>query len=214
MTITIPDLQARFDQAQTTGDLAPAIDGLKSLFGMNEIHPSVVNYLEQLRTHTIPNKPFYLTRWGELAKHCLTYETVFGIDEAGYFPAILIAGSFMSIEFYLMVESGAVVVMHSDSTTEIGDDLYEDDLSNFHEALLADYSAFNIDQFIAIKRAFADTPDEDLSDLDPETFFTTLAGALGWDLKTLYDNRYHSAFDWMLDITDEHGDVLQELSES
>lgn len=212
--MTITDLQPHFDQAKTTGDFAPVTDGLKSLLGVTDIQPSVVNYLEQLRTHAIPNKPFYLTTWGEIAKHCLTYETVFGIDGAGYFPAILIAGSFMSIEFYLMVESGAVVVMHSDSTTEIGSDLYEDELSDFHEALLADYSAFNIDQFIAIKRAFADTPDENLSDLDPETFFTKLAGALGWDLKTLYDKRYHSAFDWMLDITEENDDVLQSLAES
>jgi len=211
---TFQDLQNQLNQAQMTGDLSPVIDGLKSLLGVKDIHPSVVNYLEQLRTNAIPNKPFYLTTWGEIAKHCLTYKTVFRIDGAGYFPAILIAGSFMSIEFYLMVESGAVVVMHSDSTTEIGGDLYEDELSDFHEALLADYSVFNIDQFLAIKRAFADMPDEDLSDLEPETFFTTLASALGWDLKKLYDNRYHSAFDWMLDIIEENDDLFQSLVES
>jgi len=215
---TFQDLQSHLNQARTTGDLTPVINGLKSLFGVDDIHPSVVNYLEQVRLDAVPNKPFHNTQWGELAKHCLTYKAIFGeklfaeVDD--YFPAILIAGSFASFGFYVMVESGAVVVMNSDSAVEIGSDLYEGDLSTFHEALLADYSAFNIDHFLTIKRAFADTPDEDFSDLDPKEFFTKLAGALRWDLKKLYDNRYHSAFDWMLDITEENDDLLQSLAES
>lgn len=205
---TSQDLQ----KTLTTGNLASVIDGLKLLLGVTDIHPSVVNYLEQWRTNAIPNKPFYLTKWGEIAKHCLTYETVFRIDGAGYFPAILIAGSFMSIEFYLMVESGAVVVMHSDSTTEIGGDLYDGDLTAFQEALLADYSTFNIDQFLAIKRAFADTPDEDLSDLDPKAFFTKLATALGWEMKNLYFYRNHPAFEWMNGIAEINDSLFKELA--
>ncbi len=220
MVKTPEELQACFDQTLETGDFAPVIAGLKELTGIKAVHQDALNYFEQLRIDAVPNQPFYITKWAELGKHCYTYYKLFRLRDAnkepieGYFPAINIAGSTGSLEFFLMLETGKVVVMHSDEMTEIADDLFRGSRSRLSKDITSKQAVYSASQFLAIKRAFADIPDQDLKKLDPKQFFTKLVGALGWGMKYFYAYRNHSAFEWMYNISEVHSDVLKGLAEN
>ncbi|HRF95562.1 MAG TPA: hypothetical protein PLZ51_10220, partial [Aggregatilineales bacterium] len=117
-----------------------------------------------------------------------------------------------SLDFYLMLETGKVVVMHSDELTEIADDLFRGSRSRLSKDINSKQSIYFAHQFLAIKRAFADIPDEKLKELDPKEFFTKLASALGWEMKNLYFYRNHSAFAWMNGIAEVNDALFKELA--
>jgi hypothetical protein len=217
MVTTQEELQACFDQTLETGDFAPVIAGLKELTGVKSVHQFTLDYFEQLRINAVPNHPFYITKWAELGKHCYTYYKLFRLWDAnkepiaGYFPAINIAGSIGSLEFFLMLETGKVVVMHSDEMTEIADELFKGSRSRLSNDI-GKRSIYSAHQFVAIKRAFADIPDEKLKELDPKEFFTKLADALGWQMKNLYFYRNHSSFEWMNGISEVNDALFKELA--
>lgn len=218
MVTTQEELQACFDQTLETGDFAPVIAGLKELIGIKSVHQITLDYLEQLRLNAVPNHPFYITEWAGLGKHCYTYYKLFRLRDAnkepieGYFPAINIAGSTGSLEFFLMLETGKVVVMHSDEMTEIADDLFRGSRSRLSKDITSKQAVYSASQFLAIKRTFADTPDSDLKKIDPKEFFTKLAGALGWEMSYFYYYRNHSAFEWMRGIAEVNDALFKELA--
>lgn len=218
MVTTQEELQACFDQTLETGDFAPVIAGLKELTGIKSVHQATLDYFEQLRINAVPNDPFYITTWAELGKNCYTYYRLFRLRDAnkqpieGYFPAINIAGSIGSRDFYLMLETGKVVVMHSDELTEIADDLFKGSRSRLSKDINSKQSIYFAHQFLAIKRAFAGTPDSELKKIDPKEFFTKLASALGWEMKNLYFYRNNPAFEWMKGIAEVNDVLFKELA--
>lgn len=209
------ELEALFAKAASgRGSLNPFFKAFRPLIGAGQIHKKVKDFLTALKAGELDAGPLTLTPFADLHGGCFYYSDLFGFGpQDRFFPAILFASETYGVEFYLMVETGAVISLHHDATfSEVASDVWKDcgeHVLAFERQFPQHGALLDIAQLTRFQQAFKDCDHvEKLGDLDPRDFFTRTTQAFGWTLRQFRDNMDDVRLEFLYHYSRDHEDVL------